>query len=46
MRPGHAMSLAPIHNVPPDVAKKVEAVYKDVANGKPITEIIDKIIVP
>ncbi len=46
MRPGHAMSLAPIHNVPPDVAKKVEAVYKDIANGKPVTEIIDKIIVP
>jgi basic membrane protein A and related proteins len=46
MRPGHAMSLAPIHNIPADVAKRVEAVYKDVAGGKQVTEVIDKIIVP
>ncbi len=46
MRPGQAMSLAPIHNVPPDVAKKVEAVYKDVAGGKKIADVVDKINVP
>jgi basic membrane lipoprotein Med (substrate-binding protein (PBP1-ABC) superfamily) len=46
MRPGRAMSLAPIKNVPPDVARKVEAVYKEVAGGKKVPEILDKIIVP
>jgi basic membrane lipoprotein Med (substrate-binding protein (PBP1-ABC) superfamily) len=47
MRPGRAMSLAPIQNVPADVAKKVEAVYNDVAkNNKKVTEILDKIVVP
>jgi basic membrane lipoprotein Med (substrate-binding protein (PBP1-ABC) superfamily) len=47
MRPGRAMSLAPIHNVPPDVAKKVQAAYDDIASGKrSVPDILDKIIVP
>lgn len=47
MRPGRAMSLAPIQNVPADVAKKVEAVYGDIASGKKkVTEVLDKVIVP
>lgn len=46
MRPGRAMQLVPIRNVPPDVAKRVEAVYREVVAGKQIPEILDKIIVP
>ena len=46
MRPGRAMSLAPINNVPAEVAKRVEASYREVVGGKAVPEIIDKIIVP
>ncbi|MBI2207098.1 MAG: BMP family protein [Candidatus Rokubacteria bacterium] len=47
MRPGQAMSLAPIHNIPADVGKRVEAVYRDVAAGKKVVpDILDKIVVP
>ena len=46
MRPGRAMSLAPIHNVSPEVARRVEAVYQEVVRGKAVPEIVDKIVVP
>ncbi len=32
MRPGQAMSLSPIRNVPPEVARRVEGIYREV-NG-------------
>jgi basic membrane protein A and related proteins len=46
MRPGRAMSLAPIHNVSPEVARRVDAVYQEVVRGKAVPEIVDKIVVP
>lgn len=42
MRPGSGMELSEMRNVPPDVAAKVRAVFKDVVGGKPLPEIIDK----
>ena len=46
MRPGQAMLLSPIRNVSPEVAKRVEAVYREVVAGKQIPDILDKIVVP
>ena len=46
MRPGQAMKLSPIRNVPPDVATRVEAVYREVVAGKQLPDILDKIVVP
>ena len=42
MRPGSGMELSALRNVPPDVADKVRAVFKEVVAGKPLPEIIDK----
>jgi basic membrane protein A len=42
MRPGTGMELSEIRHVPPDVAAKVRAVFKDVVGGKPLPEIVDK----
>ena len=46
MRPGQAMKLSPIRNVPPEVVTRVEAVYREVVAGKQIPDILDKIVVP
>ncbi len=46
MRPGQAMKLSPIRNVPPEVARRVEAVYREVVAGKQIPDVLDKILVP
>jgi hypothetical protein len=40
------MSLAPNQNVPPDVARRVEAAYQEIARGKTVPEIVDKIVAP
>ncbi len=46
MRPGQAMKLSPIRNVPAEVVARVEAVYREVVAGKQIPDILDKIVVP
>jgi basic membrane protein A len=44
MRPGNGFSLGKITNVPDDVAKKVQAVFEEVAKGsKSIPEISDEV---
>jgi basic membrane protein A len=42
MRPGSGMELSDIRNVPPEVAGKVRAVFREVVAGKPLAEITDK----
>ena len=42
MRPGSGMELSEIRHVAPDVAAKVRAVFKEVAGGKSLPEIVDK----
>lgn len=42
MRPGSGMELSAMRNVPPGVADKVRAVFKEVVAGKPLPEITDK----
>jgi len=46
MRPGQAMALSPIRNVPPEVARRVEGIYREVVTGKPVPDVLDKILVP
>lgn len=46
MRPGRAMPLTPIRNVPREVVARVEAIYREVLAGKQIPDILDKIVVP
>ncbi len=46
MRPGQAMKLSPIRNVPPEAAARVEAIYREVVAGKQVPDILDKIVVP
>jgi hypothetical protein len=40
------MELSPIANTSPEVAKEVQAVFQDVARGKPVPEILDKVVAP
>jgi basic membrane protein A len=42
MRPGTGIELSELRQVSPEVAAKTRAVFKDVAGGKPLPEIIDK----
>lgn len=46
MRPGSGLELSEIRNVPPEVAAKVRAIFKEVAEGKPIPEVTDRILGP
>jgi basic membrane protein A len=46
MRPGSGMELSEIRNVPPDVANKVRALFKEIVGGKPLPEISDKVVAP
>ncbi len=39
------MTFSPIRNVPPEVAARVEALYREVEAGKQIPDILDKIAV-
>jgi basic membrane protein A len=45
-KPGTGMDLSEIHNVPPDVAAKVSAVFREVVAGKALPEIMDRIVGP
>jgi hypothetical protein len=36
------MELGDLRNVPPEIATKVRAVFKEVAGGKALPEVIDK----
>jgi basic membrane protein A len=42
MRPGSGLELSDIRNVPPGVAAKVREVFREVAGGKTVPEITDK----
>jgi len=42
MRPGSGMELSDIRNVPPGVADKTRAIFREVVAGKSIPEIVDK----
>ena len=42
MRPGSGMELGEMRHVPAEVQKKVQAVFHEVAAGKPLPEITDK----
>jgi len=44
--PGSGMDLSPIRNVPGDVATKVTGVFREVVAGKPLPEIMDRIVTP
>lgn len=46
MRPGRGFELSDIRHVPPEVAAKVKALFRDIAAGKPLPEITDRIITP
>ncbi len=42
MRPGSGMELSDVRNVPPEVAAKVRAIFKEVVAGKNLPEVSDK----
>ncbi len=42
MRPGSGLEFSELRNVPPDVAAKVRGVFREVAGGKALPEITDK----
>jgi len=44
--PGTGMDLSEIRNVSPDVAAKVTAVFREVVAGKPLPEIMDRVVGP
>jgi basic membrane protein A and related proteins len=44
--PGTGMDLSEIRNVSPDVAAKVTGVFRDVVGGKPLPEIMDRVVTP
>lgn len=44
--PGTGMDLSQIHNVSPDVAAKVTGAFREVVAGKPLPEIMDRIVGP
>jgi basic membrane protein A len=46
MRPGSGFELSEIRHVSSDVAAKVKAIFREVAAGKPVPEITDKIVTP
>ena len=46
MRPGSGFELSDIRHVSPEVASKVKALFREIAAGKPLTEITDKIGAP
>ncbi len=45
-KPGTGIDLAPIHNIPSDVAAKVAGAFRELVAGKPIPEIMDKVVAP
>jgi basic membrane lipoprotein Med (substrate-binding protein (PBP1-ABC) superfamily) len=46
MRPGSGMELAPLMNASPEAVRAVQALFQEVVQGKPVPEILDKIVVP
>jgi basic membrane protein A len=46
MRPGSGFELSEIRHVPPEVATKVKALFRDIAAGKSLPEITDRIVTP
>lgn len=45
-KPGTGMELSEIRNVPPDTVAKVTSVFREVVAGKPLPEIMDRIVTP
>jgi basic membrane protein A len=46
MRPGSGFELSDIRLVSPEAASKVKALFREIAAGKPLPEITDKLITP
>lgn len=46
LRPGSGMELSDIRNVPPQVAIKGKAIFREVVAGKALPEITDRIVSP
>jgi basic membrane protein A len=46
MRPGSGFELSEIRHAPPEAAARVKALFREIAAGKPLPEITDKIITP
>jgi basic membrane protein A and related proteins len=46
MRPGSGFELSEIRQVPPAVATRVKALFGEIASGKSVPEITDKIVTP
>ena len=46
MRPGSGFELSDIRLVPRDVADKVKALFREIAGGKSLPEITDRIVTP
>lgn len=45
-KPGTGMELAAIRNVPPEAAAAAAGAFREVAAGKPLAEVTDKIVAP
>ena len=46
MRPGSGFELSDLRHVSPDIAAKVKALFREIAGGKTLPEITDRIITP
>lgn len=46
MRPGSGFELSEIRHVSPEVAAKVKALFREIAAGKSLPEVTDKIVTP
>jgi basic membrane lipoprotein Med (substrate-binding protein (PBP1-ABC) superfamily) len=47
MRPGSGMELAPIRNASPGAARRVEQLFREIAEGqRKVPEVLDRIVVP
>lgn len=46
MRPGSGFELSDIRHVPPEIVAKVKGLFREIAGGKTVPEITDKIITP
>jgi hypothetical protein len=46
MRPGSGFELSEIRHAPPEAAARVKALFREIAAGKPLPEITDKLLTP
>jgi hypothetical protein len=46
MRPGSGIELSEIRHVSPETASRVTALFREIAGGKALPEITDRIVTP